>query len=254
MKRIFTILLAVVLVCSMGMTAYADTVDVPLYRQKYSEDLTKALTEAGYSEKEVAGAVPVYVVTEWIPHAWDYDAIMKEVLLNRERTAGVIEKDGKTVLLYASKQKSVWNVCPDEEQKGDLGTVIAQYGNDFLYARMGYVILAEEPNTMYDVGQFTGQQTSLTPYPFTLSEYAKASARLALRMPMYDENDDIVLSVNDFSVAYAEEYWDYLENKELRDTQFAIGFFAVVGSIAAGLITLAVWLSRRRKAKEREQG
>ncbi len=247
MKKIISVLLCLLLMTSLGIAVYANSVDLEHYKSVYEKDFSKALQDAGYTEAEIASSVPVYTVRKWEAHAWDYDAVLEDILLNRQKTAGIVQKDGETLFLLASKSNGVWSTTVDEASQEALAAVNAQYGNDFLFLPKGYVVLAVQPDTLYEIEQFTKEQTALTPYSFTLSQYAKAAARLAMHKPIYDENEDIVLGINDYSVAYAEEYWDYWENKELRDRQFAIRFFTVVGLFAAGLITLFIVVCKKGK-------
>ncbi len=253
MKRIFTMLLAVVLVCSLGVTGYAAKTEDPLTDNFYEA----VQYNERYADAAFTASVPVHRLYG------DYDRPFEEIYENAKQNSRAvgIYRDGVLTteeLRFYKNEDGGFDLGQHREQS-DLGALIEQYGSELLVLEetesMRFVIFPNDPQTMYRMEELL--KADPVPYRYTFAEYQKAVGyRVNYKGDgVFGDADsqNLHLPMGDALMERANSYWEYIEHQAEYERRFGLVFFGVIAA-AIGLITLAVWLSRRRKAKEREQG
>ncbi len=244
MKKLFAILLSLLTVFGLGMTVCAKTGDAYTEAFREASKYNDWFDDAAYT-----ASVPVCSLT------YNYKQTFEELYTyaKEHRRAVGIYRDGVLTEeeLSFSNRDGVWKIGTHQE-KSDLGAVIERYGNDFLLIKertTDYAIFPDHPDTMYRLEDLL--QENPEPYAYTFTQYKRVVGYIANY-----KGEGVLGNVNagkpslpitDELLAKAESYWDYVENKPAHELQFGIVFFGIIGMVAAGLITLAVVLYKRRQ-------
>ncbi len=245
MKKLLSLLLAIILVCSLGTAVFAaeDAYTAKFYQAVQDSDR--------YDDVEFTVSVPVHRLS------YDYESPFEEIYEKASTRAVGIYRDGVLTteeLRFYENEDGSFSVGQHFDQS-DLGALVAAYGNELLILNesesMRFVIFLEDPQTMYLIEELLKENPEA--YPYTYADYQKA---VGYRLNYKGEgvlgdvgSQSLNLSMGDTLMEQANSYWDYIENQPIYERNFAIVFFSVIAVIAVGLVALGVYLSKRRKKK-----
>ncbi len=247
MKKLISLLLCLILVCSLGITAYAAKTEDPRM-----EDFHKAVQyNDRYADAVFTASVPVYSVSQNTDPFWNYENLMQHQ--EDVRAVGVLQGGVVTgQLCFYSRNGRDRRPGPGSNDTS-IGRFVETYGNDVLIL-MGnghtFVVFPQENNTLYPIGQFLEEDfTEPAAFDYTLTEFVKASTYLSIRSRIVEKRfrEAEFQGFDENLKEVSEKYWAYAANRPIRERNFKIGFCIIVPLCFAGLITLAVWLSKRRK-------
>ncbi len=233
MKRIISILLAVWFACSLCVPAFA---------------------QQQYIDVKLREGLPLYRIDaaemRWY---WGYEDIVRH-------------KTSKELRAVYRDEKLIGQVCQDYQnrdwreqiEEGDFSIAyfIQTYGKKAIileYKEDRFVIFKNQKNTLYALSQFANQDlTEPVPYAYSLPEYYKAAMFLE-RQPDIPEKayrEFKTDGVNDELIQISQEYWQYHEDKNVKQSvATAIIAAVLIVSLLAAVTVLVMILHKKGKLK-----
>ncbi len=227
MKKLFGLLLALVMICGSGMAVSA---------------------EIWYDDYELGTAIPVYTITEITNPATDYNDLLRMAGNNKMQP---VYRDGELVGQVNSFIRNGKWIYGQRYREYSVGRLLQNFGKSGIilaYRYDRFVIFPEQQNTLYPLDQFEDESlTSPVPYEYTLTEYIKAATFWEKKSGIEDETyrEFQISGFDDALIAIAEEYWGmYLEKDAQNSLTVSI---CVIGGIAVFLAVLICLILRADK-------
>ncbi len=232
MKRMLSVILSLLLVCGLGMPAFA---------AEWYQDIK-------FGEK-----LPMYMVTKETEYDWDYEDIMAHKDPSELRT---VYRDGELIGQVPFKYRN--NDWRFHFEEGDFtaANFAKRYGKDVLVVvclSERFIVFPDQPNTLYAFSQFADESLSdPVASEFSLTDLIQAAA--FLEKQYYIEQEPYrsfqYEGINDQLIQTAADYWQFYEKEGNRQSVIvAICLFGVLAVLASIVIAGLVRMDKKGKLK-----